>query len=116
MLNIEIKLYEFNELNELSQNKAINTHREFLLSVLQPDYIDGICDWDDVEKMTMYHEEYGYLEEHDEPIIENIEINEYLYFYDGTLAHSVYYTAGDKKGNLEIIIHGETYTKENYHK
>ena len=109
MTTINLKLYSFNELPKAAQERAIQEHRDFLLSVLQPDYIDGITDWNDAEKMEMYRDEYDYMENNDEPIIENIEINDYLYFYDGTLCQAVTYTAGPLTGQTWVTIHGERY-------
>lgn len=110
MLKLEIKLYSFHELGREAQRKAIEEHRAFLLETLRPDFIDGVTDWDDPEKMNMYRQEYKYIEEHDEYIIENIEINEYTFFADGEICWSCHYTAGPKKGLTEIKIHGELFT------
>lgn len=108
MLHVEITLYHFQELTPKAQAKAISDHRLFLLETLQPDYIDGVSDWNDPEKMEMYRDEIQYLEEHDEPVIEAIEANEYLFHPDGDLCWSCRYICGPKKGLTEIKIHGET--------
>ena len=110
MLELKIKLYSFHELKPFAQEKAIFEHRRFLLDTLQPDFIDGVTDWNDPEKMEMYHSEYEYLEENADPIVESIEANEYLFFANGELCWSCRYVAGPKKGTTEIKIHGEIYT------
>lgn len=110
MLELKIKLYSFHELGQEAQTRAIEDHRRFMLETLEPDFIDGVTDWNDPEKMTMYNEEYKYLLMNDEPIIENIEINEYTFFADGELCWSCTYTGGPKKGLTEIQIHGELFT------
>lgn len=109
MKNVSINLYSFQELTEKAKQFAIMEHRTFLLSVLQPDYIDGVPDWDDPEKMEMYRDEYSDIDENDEPVIESIEINDYLFYYDGKMCNACTYTAGPNKGLTEIKIHGETY-------
>ena len=110
MVELKIRLYSFEELKPAAQEKAIFEHRRFLLDELRPDFIDGITDWDDPEKMKMYHEEYEYLEENANPIIENIKNNEYLFFASGEMCWSCQYTAGPKKGRTEINVHGEIFT------
>lgn len=110
MLDLNIRLYSFQELKPAAQEKAIFEHRQFLVDTLRPDFIDGVTDWNNPEKMEMYHAEYEYLEENAAPIIENIEANEYLFFANGEMCWSCHYTAGPKKGQTEINIHGEIFT------
>lgn len=110
MLELTIKLYSFHELNQEAQTRAIEDHRRFMLETLEPDFIDGVTDWNDPEKMKMYRAECEYLEENDSAIIENIEINEYTFFADGEICWSCTYTGGPKKGLTEIKIHGELFT------
>ena len=110
MLELTIKLYSFHELNQEAQTRAIEDHRRFMLETLQPDFIDGVTDWNDPEKMKMYHAECEYLEENDSAIIENIEINEYTFFANDDICWSCHYVAGPKKGLTEIKIHGELFT------
>ena len=104
-----INLYEFHELNEDAKTKAIYDHRNFMLEVLEPDYIDGVTNWDDPEKMEMYEDEYNYILSNDEPVIESIEINEYLFFYNGKMAHCSTFIRGGKQLFTELHLHGETY-------
>lgn len=110
MLKVEISLYSFHELSEEAQARAIEEHRRFMLDTLQPDYIDGVTDWSDPEKMEIYNHEYEQLELYDEYIVDSIEDNGYLFFADGKLCWSCYYTGGPKKGLTEIKIHGELVT------
>ena len=109
MIKFEIKLYTLAALPEKSRARAINEHRYFMLDTLQPDFIDGITDWNDPEKMEMYHDEYEYIEMNDEPVIENIEINEYFFFYSGELVNVTRYTGGPLAGQTWAVIGGERY-------
>lgn len=92
-VNIKINLYSFDELSEKAKTKAIDEHRQFLLSVMQPnDFISGIAEYDTPEELQKaYDAEYDYYLMNDEPIIENIKANEYLFFENGELAHTVHY-------------------------
>ena len=107
MINVNIRLYTIHELNEKAKTKAIEDHRYFLLDVLVPDYIDGIIDWDDPEKMQMYHEEYDYILSNDDPVIESIEINEYYFYFNGEICPVLHCTAGPLAGITMATIHGE---------
>lgn len=112
MVELKIKLYKLDELSAFAQGHAIEEHRQFLLDTLRPDYIDGFCDWNNPEKMEMYHSEYEYIEDNDEPVIESIEANDYLFYYDGTICQTVTYTAGTEAGQTWATIHGERYRAE----
>ena len=107
MINVNIKLYTIHELNEKAKTKAIEDHRYFLLDMLVPDYIDGIIDWNDPEKMEMYHEEYNYILNNDDYVIENIEINDYYYYFNGEMVPVLHCTAGPLSGITMATIHGE---------
>lgn len=109
MTELTIKLYSFHELSKNSQQKAIADHRLFLINTLQPDYFDGVTDWNDPRKMEMYYSEMDYLNENEDPIVESITINDYLFFANGEICRSCLYTAGPCAGTLEIWIHGEPY-------
>lgn len=81
MKTVTINLYNFDELDQDAQEKAINKHAEFLMEV------DG---------------EAGGRED----IIDNILINEYLFFEDGELAPTVQYTGRHPKaGKAEFHFH-----------
>lgn len=110
--NISIKLYSFSELSEKAKEKAIADHREFELSVMQPDdFISGEAEYDTpAELQKTYEAEYDYYLMNDEPIIENIETNEYLFFENGELAHTVHYCGGHLlAGETHFIFNGIDY-------
>jgi len=110
-INVEIKLYSFDELSKEAQSIAIEEHRNFLLSVMSPnDFISGDKEYDTPEQLKVsYEREYKYYLNNDEPIIDNIKINEYLFFADGSLADCVTYTNGKKKGRTELNYMGKCY-------
>jgi hypothetical protein len=95
---ITIKLYSFSELSEKAKRKAIEAHREFELSIIElNNFKNGIA-------------EYDYYARNDEPIIENIEANEYLFFENGELAHIVRYCgAHPLSGETHFIFNGADY-------
>lgn len=107
MKYFKIALYTINELTPEARQRAISEHRDFLISMERPDYIDGIEDWNNPEKMEMYEEQIYYLENEDEPILESMEINDYLFFYDGQLANTTTYVSGEKAGTTDIFIYGK---------
>lgn len=92
-INVSITLYQLNELDEKARGKAIEEHRHFQLERMQPeDFISGDPEYDTPEKLKeTYAAEYNYYLFEDEPIIENIEANEYLYFADGSMASVTQY-------------------------
>lgn len=109
---ITIKLYAFSELNEKAKRKAIEKHREFMLSIMRPeDFKTGIPEYDTPEELQKtYEAEFDYYAMNDEPIIENIEANDYLFFANGELAHTVRYCgAHPLSGETHFIFHGEDY-------
>lgn len=111
MKKATINLYDFNELNPKAKERAINDHRDFLLSVMQPDdFISGEPEYDTEEKlMETYNAEYEYFLNDDEPIIESIEINDYMFFGNGEMANVTTYTGGPKTGTVELKFCGEVY-------
>lgn len=111
MIDITIHVYTFAELDEKAKRNAIEEHRSFLLDVLIPDYIDGVTDWNDPEKMDIYNQEYEHIQDHDDPVIESIESNEYLFYRNGDFCNAVTYTERHPRaGQTDITIHGETFT------
>jgi len=85
MKNVTINLYSFAELNEKAKQKAINEHYDFLCSV------------DNYEPT-------------DTEVIENIEMNDYVFYFDGELASCVTYCGKhEKAGTTEFTVHGETF-------
>lgn len=109
---ITIKLYSFSELNEKAKRKAIEEHREFMLSIMKPeDFISGIAEYDTPEELQkIYEAEYNYYLFDDKPIIEDIEANDYLFFENGELAHTITY-CGDHPlaGETHFIFNGADY-------
>ena len=81
MMQTNIKLYFFNELNKKAQEKAIREHTDFLIEVNTEDYYPS-----------------------EGEVIDSIIINEYLFFKDGTLAHCITY---DKTGITELNLYGD---------
>lgn len=117
MLKIEISIYSFNELSEPARDRAISEHREFLLSIMQPsDFISGDPEYDTPEMLNkQYETEYDYYLMHDEPIIDNIEANDYLFYTDGTLCHATtYFGNHPRAGETELQIHGEQITVKGF--
>jgi len=109
---ITIKLYSFSELNEKAKRKAIEAHREFMLSIMAPDdFITGIAEYDTPEELQKtYEAQYDYYLMNDEPIIENIEANDYLFFANGEIAHTVRYCgAHPLSGETHFIFNGTDY-------
>ena len=95
---ITIKLYLFSELNEKAKKRAIEEHREFELNIIElNDFEKGIA-------------EYDYYATNDEPIIEAIESNDYLFFENGELAHTVRYCGNHPlAGETHFIFNGVDY-------
>lgn len=109
---ITIKLYSFSELNEKAKRKAIEAHREFMLSLMaQDDFITGIAEYDTPEELQKtYEAQYDYYAMNDEPIIENIESNDYLFFENGKLAPTCHYCgAHPLSGETHFIFNGVDY-------
>lgn len=110
-VNIALPLYEVSELTGTAKQKAIMNQRDFLLGYLHPnDFISGEPEFDTPEQLQrQYEAEYEYYLWNDEPVIEDIEANEYLYYADGSMAHVVEYAAGPLKGKTILKIHGTEY-------
>ena len=96
MKTIKINLYKFEELIEEAKNKAIEQAIEFLDS-----------------EPTEYENEngkiiYEYFEHDESQAEEFIDVNDYLFFKNGTLAHTVTYCGNHPKtGQSEFFLHGE---------
>jgi len=86
-ITITKNIYKFDELSDEAKGKAIDEHRDFLLSIMtKEDFITGDDEYDTEEEIQKsYESEYNYFLNYDEPIIESIEINEYDFFEDGSL-------------------------------
>lgn len=105
---VSLHLYQYHELSDTAQQKAVADHREFLLSTMQfDDFISGCPEYDTPEQLQFaYNSEYEYYLFNDEPIIESIEINEYWFFHDGTIAH----VTVEPSGRHVFHHHGESDT------
>ena len=96
MKTLEINLYKFEELSDEAKEKAIYE----ALNILDSEPIEY-----ENESGEMVNE---YVEHTEEYAKEFILINDYLFFKNGTLAHTVTYCGNHpKKGQSEFFIHGE---------
>ena len=98
MITVKINLYKFSELCEVSKTNAIISHGEFLSSIpMEFEDEDG--------EMVEEYEEHSKKD-----IIESIEMNDYIFFYNGNLAPCTTYTGKhEKSGITELKLHGEIY-------
>ena len=109
---ITIKLYSLSELSEKAKRKAIEDHREFELSTMRPeDFITGIAEYDTPEELQKtYEAQYNYYATNDEPIIGIIKANDYLFFENGELAHTIRYCGNHPfAGETHFIFKGVDY-------
>jgi len=94
IIKAEVELYEYDELNEESREKAFNEHFDFLI---------GFADSESAFKGMSLKNERDYVED-------SLRINEYLFFNDGELASCVTYTDGhEKTGITEFTFKGKVY-------
>ena len=109
---ITIKLFSLSELSEKAREKAIEDQRNFEFSIMSPDdFISGLPEYDTPEQLQKtYEAEYDYYAENDDPIIESIEANDYLFFANGEQAHIVCY-CGDHPlaGETHFIFNGSDF-------
>jgi hypothetical protein len=108
---VNFNLYELHELDEQAREKAIEEHRRFMLEIMRPDdFISGDPEYDTPEELQKtYEAEYDYILMNDDPVIESIEINEYLFFEDGELANVCSYYGGLRAGETWLKVHGKEY-------
>ena len=106
-LNIEIELYEYDELDEKAKEKAFCEHEHFLIenpSTYEDEDENGniIMKYENIDEWT-YQDIKEYVED-------SIRINEYLFFKDGSLADITHYTGKhDKVGLTELKLCGNIY-------
>lgn len=99
MKKISINLYSFAELSEQAKQRAIQEHLEFLDNMPE-----------------QYEDETGelvteYLEHSIHEAIESIEMNEYIFYFNGEMVNSTTYVGGHPlAGITEVIIHGEKFS------
>jgi len=105
-VNITINLYSLDELSAKARERAIREHRDFLLSVMQPDdFISGDPEYDTPDQLSeAYDSEYDYVLFNDDPVIESIECNEYLFFSDGAMANCTTF-CGKHERAVETVLH-----------
>lgn len=108
-VNIQIGLYSLDELSDSARNRAIEDHRRFLLEIMRPgDFISGDPEYDTQEEIyAAYDAEYFYILGNDDPVVESIDANEYMFFSSGELANVTHYTAGENAGQTWL-----TYNRE----
>lgn len=97
MKTAQIKLYQFAELSKEAKLKAIQDHKEFLN--LEPE------DFEDSNGQLIKK----YVRHSTQTTIESIELNEYYFFYDGSLASVTHYAINHPKaGKMEFKFKGQT--------
>ena len=114
--NITINLYLFEELSPKAQARAIEDHRQFELEVMEPyDFISGDPEYDTDESLNeAYRCQREYYLNNDEPIIENILMNEYLFYESGELATTVTYCGKHKlSGETHFLFNNREYLISN---
>jgi len=91
-MNSSFKLtgYEFKDLSEDAQSKAIGEQIDFLIEIYDPD--DESCViHDQVKEMEKFHTPWflaeAIYENHKDYIVELLEINEYLFYSNGSLMY-----------------------------
>ena len=95
-VKIEIDLFELKELGNEAMERAIEEHRNFLLNTVDDD--------------ADYEGRYSDILEDDEYVIDNIELNEYLFYSHGDLAHTINYCGNHPKtGTRELILGSKVY-------
>lgn len=107
-VKFELRLFSLDELSEKAREKAIEEHRRFMLDTMTPeDYISGDPEYDTPEALReCYESEYNYIWSCDDPVVESIEINEYLFFENGELANVCKYYGGPKRGKTILNFMG----------
>lgn len=102
VVNIPIKLFSLAELSSEAREITLDEHREFLVSVYSDDMYD--------ESLEMTQEIYeNELTEID--VVESIDINDYLYYQSGEMAHTIRFTGKHPRSGERILKHqGEEYT------
>jgi|SRR5690606_28645727 len=102
MKTVTINLYSFNELNENARKKAIEEHYCFMVS-LPPEYED--------ENGEMKTEEN--YDPSNEEVIDNIELNDYLFYRDGNVACCTTFTDKHPRAGETILQIGSEEYKVN---
>ena len=101
MKKVEIELFSLEDLGKEVQKEVIQSQKEFLIDVYQDD------DFDSSFNMTRskYANSITIAE-----IKENIEINGYLYFFDGSMASTISYCGKHKRSGENVLtLYGKEY-------
>ena len=98
---VVINLYRLDGLEEEAKRKAIEEHMGFLIDVYSDDDYD--------ESFNMTRAKYAKsLTRRD--VIESIEINDYMYFFNGEMANTIQYCGKHpRSGEHELTLNGESY-------
>ena len=98
MTYAQVRLYKVNELDKEAKRFAINKHKEFLISIFEP-FDSGY------KTLTEYKKGLN-----NAYILEEIEINDYLYSADGELLSTVFYTGKHPRAGEHVLtFHGSEY-------
>ena len=98
---VSINLYRLDGLEKEAKNKAIEEHRDFMVETYSDDMFDKVFN------MTQSKYAKGLTKAEVE---ENIEINDYMYFFDGEMASTIQYCGKHpRSGEHEFTLHGESY-------
>ena len=98
-INVKVKLFQYDDLNEEAKNRAFEEHKSFLWDMGQE------FETDEGELKT------DYSEPDKETVEESIEINNYWFFESGEMAKTTTYTGKhEKAGITEFTLFGEVYT------
>lgn len=112
MKEVKINLYRIDELDPMERQLAIWSCRSSMLDSLSPeDFISGDPEFDTPEELGFqYDMEREYILTEDEPVLEYIEANNMLFFYDGSAAPTFYkYSNIDdfETASLKINLYGQ---------
>jgi len=101
MQTLSIELYSLEDLNKKIRNEVISKQKDFLIDIYSDDMFD--------KSFNMTRSEYARQLTKDE-IIEDIDINNYLYFFDGSIASVITYTGKhERAGESVLTLHGKEY-------
>jgi hypothetical protein len=97
---VEIPLYTIDELQGNAKNRVIEEHRRILTS-------EHVSFQGDTEQLRA---ERALEAENDEYVIENIRLNEYLFFKNGEFAPTVTYSDNHPRAGItELKLFGQVY-------
>jgi len=97
-----ITLYKYEELSPSAQKSVFRKHKEFLVNTYSDDMFD--------KSYNMTRKKYIKSLTKEE-IIENIKINEYLFFKNGKMANVTHFTGKhERSGETIVEYEGEEYS------